>query len=613
MSAQTASVPVRVARLAAAAVLVALAVAVVVRLAARREERPAAPSPAPVAAGPVDLKTNVVHEEYRDGRLVAVVRGQNFSLGPDGRNRLRGAVDVANYGPGGEVTSRLEADEVSYAKDTLLFEIAGGVRIEAGGMTLEGDAFEYDKADGLFHTASGGRFSSRSIGGSAGEISYAENAGEIRLGGGFTARLAAGTDPGEALGLSGRSLRYDRRERRGRIEGEAVVEGPDFRGASRQISFVAAADEAGLDSAVLEDAAAVVLRGRGASGGGEIRADRLEVVFSREPSGLAVEASGRAVLSTSSGEGGGEKVAAASIRLDLFRKDGPWTWEARGGVRAELAETGGAGRVVEGEEAVFDGARSLRVAAATGGRAVADSGEARLEAARISLGTASGSLSAEGAVLGVLKAGDGSRQTAFFARGEDVAISCERLETRPEAGSMRLSGSVIIRQASVSVRGGEIELIGDAGRMSGGGGVAVTLAEGRPEDGPGRAIELAGQDLQFRPDTRTLILTEKASIRFPEARLEAGAISAVVARDGRTVETVEAKTGVVVAKGRFSGRSEAASYDAAAGRISLTGRPVLTDGKGGSARGAKLTFDLADDKILIENEGPGRATAVVRS
>jgi hypothetical protein len=41
--------------------------------------------------------------------------------------------------------------------------------------------------------------------------------------------------------------------------------------------------------------------------------------------------------------------------------------------------------------------------------------------------------------------------------------------------------------------------------------------------------------------------------------------------------------------------------------------PILTDDKGGSARGAKLTFDLADDKILIENEGPGRAATVIRS
>jgi lipopolysaccharide export system protein LptA len=61
------------------------------------------------------------------------------------------------------------------------------------------------------------------------------------------------------------------------------------------------------------------------------------------------------------------------------------------------------------------------------------------------------------------------------------------------------------------------------------------------------------------------------------------------------------------------GRSEAAAYQAAADQLTLTGSPSLTDGKGGSARGAKLTFDLADDKILLENEGPGRSTTIIRS
>ena len=117
----------------------------------------------------------------------------------------------------------------------------------------------------------------------------------------------------------------------------------------------------------------------------------------------------------------------------------------------------------------------------------------------------------------------------------------------------------------------------------------------------------------YRPDVRALILSSKASVRLPEARLEAATVSAVIGREGDGVESLAASTGVSVSKGRYVGRSDAASYQAATGRITLTGRPVLTDDKGGSARGAKLTFNLPDDKILIENEGQGRATTVVRS
>lgn len=157
--------------------------------------------------------------------------------------------------------------------------------------------------------------------------------------------------------------------------------------------------------------------------------------------------------------------------------------------------------------------------------------------------------------------------------------------------------------------------------MRGRGGVSVGLEQdvaGRAsgaaaDDAGGGRIELGGEDLAYLSDARTLTLSGQAHVRLPAARLEAGTVAAVLGRDGRAVESLEAKSDVRVSKGRYQGRAEAASYRASTRRLDLTGRPVLTDDKGGSARGAKLTFDLADDKIFIENEGPGRATTVVRS
>jgi len=124
---------VRFVRLAAAAVILILATAVVVRLAGRR----GGPAPAPVAPPPedrvVDLKERVLHQEFREGRIVAEIRGASFFRGPDGRNHLTGSVDVENRGPAGEVLSRLSADEVVYDPDSLRFTVVGHVRVEAGG------------------------------------------------------------------------------------------------------------------------------------------------------------------------------------------------------------------------------------------------------------------------------------------------------------------------------------------------------------------------------------------------------------------------------------------------------------------------------------------------
>ena len=610
MSAQRASTPVRLARAAAAVVLTALAAVVIVRLAGRRAT-PVPPSvPPPPEGRVVDVKERVRHEEYEGGRLVADIRGDTFFRGPDGRNHLTGSVEIMNLSPAGEVTSRLTAGEVAYEPGSLRFTVSGRVRVEAGDLVLEGESFEYDKTAGVFETTAGGRFASKTMSGSAAEIRYGEGADEIRLGGGYRVEIAA---EGGTVTLSGRSLRYLRRERESRMEGVASLEGESFRAAAETITFVASADEAGFDSAVLEGGPRVGFGGRPSSyGRGEIAAVRMRLTFSRGPDALNVTASGHVSLTFRSEAGGTTTIAAPSAQLGYFRHDGLWTGEANGGVRAELAEAGGAIRTVEGDHAVFDG-RMLNVYGAAGSTAVADSAEARIEAAEISAQSTSRRFFAKGGVIGVLKPEDGGRRTGFFAPGEDVVFSCEWLQPEPDADAYFLTGSVIVSQGSASVRGGEIELAGVAGRMSAGGGVAVTLTEADPEGRPGRTVEFGGREMAYRPDTRTLTLTGQASVRLSEARLEAGSLTAGLARDGLTFETLEARTAVSVSKGEYVGRAEAASYDPSARLLVLTGAPVLTDGKGGSARGAKLTFDLADDKILLENEGPGRSTTIIRS
>ncbi|NTU51309.1 MAG: hypothetical protein HGA94_02590, partial [Candidatus Aminicenantes bacterium] len=175
-----------------------------------------------------------------------------------------------------------------------------------------------------------------------------------------------------------------------------------------------------------------------------------------------------------------------------------------------------------------------------------------------------------------------------------------------------LTGNVLVGQGPNTITASEIEFAGTAGRMSGAGGVAITLTEAA-QGGQARTVEMGGQAMAYRPDLRTLRLTTKAFVKLPEARLDAGTVTAAIGREDRGVESLTAAGGVVVTKGDYTGRAEAAAYDAVAGRVTLTGRPVLTDLEGGSARGDRLTFDLADDKILVENEGSGRSTTVIKS
>jgi lipopolysaccharide export system protein LptA len=614
MSAQKASAPVRFAGLAVAAILVVLAAAVGIHLLRER----GGPRPEAVKLPPddrvVDLKEQVRHEEYRDGKLRMGVRGANFFLGPDGRNHLKGSVEITDYGPAGEVVSRITADEVVYDTGAVHFGITGRVRVEAGDVVLEGDSFDYDKDNGLFRTASGGAFSSKKMAGTAAEVSYSEGADEVRLAGGFRAEFAAAGRDAEKAVLSGDSFLYLRRERRGRAEGRADFAGSRWRGTARILTFDAAEDEGSFKSVAFDGAAAVELAGDPSRGG--VAADWIGLSFVPGTSQLSsVQARGKTRLSLSLPEASGSIVRASEALL-MFRADGELDrWSASGGFRAELDGHADESRVLEGESVAFDAStRVLRASGKPGRPAAAALPRARVEAASIVVGSAAaGDLEASGGVKCLLKPGEEGRAAGFFSAAKPIFVSSASLVFRGGTKVFSFAGEVQAWQDGEFLLAGELDLFEATGEMRGRGGVAAGMTQAAAGETPVRRIEVGGEDMSSSAAGRVLSFRKKSYVQMPGARLGAEAIDAVLGREGRGVDTLTAVTSVVVSKGRYEGRGDRAFYEAGADRITLTGRPVLVDKEGGSTRGNKLTFDLGDDKISVENEGQGRSTTVIKS
>jgi lipopolysaccharide export system protein LptA len=618
MSAQKTSAPAKLAAWAAAAALVVLTVAVGLRLAVRRDgDRPAAAVKLPPGAGVIDLKERVRHEEYRDGKLHAAIRGEHFSLGPDGRNHLEGAVEVTNYDPAGKVVSRITADHLAYDKSAVLFAIAGRVRVEAEGVVLEGSSFEYDKSRGLFRAASGGVFSSNGMAGTAPEISYSESADEVRLAGGFRVDLN-GTDPGAAEAvLSGDSLSYQRGERRGRAEGRVEFAGGRCRGSAAAMDFDVAEGSSLLKYVVFDGAAELVIAGTGADRvrGGGVRADKVQAAFFPGSDGLSrVNALGNSRLSLSLSPASKSLIEAGRALLTFGTGEELERLDASGGCRAELDDGAGKGRILEGESVSYDASTRVLLASGERGRpAVASSSDARGEAPDIVVGPAAGDLEASAGVMCLLKP-DGERQAGgFFSASEPVFLSCSRLIFLAEKGVFSFLGGVRAWQGRDFVLAGELDLMETTRDMRARGGVVAGLAQAVAAGGPERRIEVGGEDMTYSTASRALSFMRKSYLRLPGARLDAETVGVGLGLDEGSVETLTAHSGVVLSKGRYEGRGEAALYQAETDRVTLTGRPVLVDKEGGSTRGDKLTFDLGDDKILIENEGQGRSTTIVKS
>jgi lipopolysaccharide export system protein LptA len=624
MSDQKASAPVRLARLAVAAILIVLAAALVLHLLRERGgPRPEAVKPPPEDRI-VDLKEQVRHEEYTDGKLRTEVRGAHFFLGPDGRNHLKGSVEILDYDPAGEVVSRIKADQVVYDIAAVHFAITGRVRVESGDVVLEGESFDYDRDIGIFRTVSGGAFSSKRMAGTAAEIFYAEGADEVRLAGGFRAELAEAGRDGEKTVLSGDSFLYQRRERRGRVEGRASITGGRWRGTARTLTFDVAEDEGSFQSVAFDGAAEVKGRvfaaevGRGAppadaekSG---IAADRIGLSFVAGTSQLSsVQARGNTRLTLALPEATRSIVRASEALLTMGADGELERWSVSGGFRAELEVPADESRVLEGESVAFEASTGvLRASGKPGRPAVADSRRARIEAPSIAAGPASGDLEASGGVKCLLKPGEEGRTAGFFSTEKPVFVSAINLVFRSGTKTSSFAGEVQAWQEKEFLLAGGLDLFEATGDMRAKGGVATGMVQAAAGETPDRRIEVGGEDLVYSASGRVLSFRKKSYVQMPGARLGAATIDAVLGREGRGVDTLTALTSVVVSKGRYEGRGDKAFYEAGADRITLTGRPVLVDKEGGSTRGNKLTFELADDKILIENEGQGRSTTVIK-
>jgi lipopolysaccharide export system protein LptA len=617
MTAQKASPAARLAGWAAVLAAVLLTGAVILHLAGRRE-RPARPADdrALAASGPVDRKETVRHREYLEGRTSAEVLADRYFLGPDGLRHLEGGVEVTEYGPDGAVISRISADEILYDKDRSFFRISGRARISVEDVVLEGPHFEYDQAGGVFRTGPGGAFSSERMSGTAAGISYSRGPEEVLLSGGFRVVVGAG-DPGPGVSrLTGEHLRFLRVPGRGEAAGKVRFAHGRVVGAAESLTFALDAGGRSFRSMDLEGKPSMTLDGtaEGGDGGLTLQADAISASFSADDGRIeTLDARGEAGLSLVSRAGRRALLTAGRAEIRLDGAGEVQRWAASEGFRMDYA--GGPERdwTLEGADVEGDGGlRSLRAEAGAGREAALESGRFRVAAAALELADEGDDVKAEGGLEGHFKPRSDA-PVGFFSSEAPVLVSARRMERSGSSGRTRFEGTARIWQGDRRIEAEDLSVDEGTGEVRAEGKAEARFPHGPGSGEDGGTVEAGGEAISYSPPDRLLVLRGKGYVRMRGAALAAEEIAGLLGEGGQGLETLTARTGVVVSRDRYEGRGGEARYEAAADRIELVGSPVLVDRDGRVSRGSKLTFDLADDRIRLENEGQGRSTTVIKS
>jgi lipopolysaccharide export system protein LptA len=82
--------------------------------------------------------------------------------------------------------------------------------------------------------------------------------------------------------------------------------------------------------------------------------------------------------------------------------------------------------------------------------------------------------------------------------------------------------------------------------------------------------------------------------------------------EDKGIQKIVARKKVVIVQELGEAYGEEAVYDPENESLVLLGNPVLIDKDGGRTEGHKLTFHMADDRILVENKDRERSVTVIK-
>jgi len=103
-----------------------------------------------------------------------------------------------------------------------------------------------------------------------------------------------------------------------------------------------------------------------------------------------------------------------------------------------------------------------------------------------------------------------------------------------------------------------------------------------------------------------------STLAVQDAILRAQSISVYLGEEDKSIQKIVGKKKVVITQNMGEAFGEEAIYDPEKESLVLLGNPVFIDKDKGRTEGDKLTFYMADGRILVENQERERSLTVIK-
>jgi lipopolysaccharide transport protein LptA len=575
----------------------------------------------------IEKKEKIELVEYKAEEESLHVKADEHYMGDDKDYHAEGNVEIVFVKEREGKDVILYGDKVVYDKDMTRFVSSGQGRVKFKDLVVESVLLNYDNKREVFSTETGASFFSQRLKGSAHKMTYQMRQERLRLQGNVRLQIIPRDESSPHLEVTGEKLDYSEKNKKGKIEGGVELFRGESRASAEIMKFEMYPDGEQIKSLILEKSAwASLVEGESRpsekhsplfdqSARREIEGKEITLKFYQDPPVLQeVEARGSSSFKFISSDESFTWVRAESGSFG-FDKEGELT-EFRASKNARIVKQANdpdETRLIEGD--VFTKKRDSDVLWVQGEgpyEARVSSRENDVLAEEMFISLDNNDLEAKGGVKVIMEAKEGGgKPIGIFSGEQPVFIQAREMRYFAEHKRFLFNKRVKAWQEKKVLRTDEIELFEETGKILCRGGVESTMPHSTKE-GEEEKLKISSEKMTYFPEENLVLYQNKSSLTVKNATLQAQSISVFMGEEDNGIQKIVARKKVVIVQDLGEARGEKAEYNPENELLVLLGNPVLIDKEGGRTEGHKLTFHMADDRILVENKDRERSVTVIK-
>lgn len=553
--------------------------------------------------------------EFRGDRgRIEIKAKRHFAL-KEGVYRLEGNVEIHDFGRRQGLEAWISCQEAQYDQDWRKVIFSGQVKVKRQGLDFEADKLTYRREDELLEAQGSVKFKFRKLSGEAENLVYSLREEKLDLKDGVKIKLEPAESPQLPFYIEGQSLVFERREHRGRLEGQVRLSQGRNSGEAEWVELLLSEDEQYLR--YLELGGFVRGRVKGASFDSSLAASFLRIrPFLNSNRIHTLEAEGSCWLEIIREKEkilfGGDKLRIVINRWGRLREiinqeQASWIrkdfnsgdeQEARAEIITYYAEKG-----------------HLVISSPQEKKAYLGQKGSSIMAAEMTLNVETKDLEAREEVRLIVEPErkDEERRVGLLSSEKPIFGSGGVLFFSLEINRLILEEKARLWQEDFSLQAARILLASKTRELEAHGQVRIIMIrqEEKKFSRPQQVI-ISSSVMKYLPDENRLSLDGPCEMLSAGYKVSAEKMLINFKKDSSELERIESRGGVTVVKDLIVARSQSGLYEWEKDIFILEGKPVLEDPEKGNIRGDKLTFNLAEGRILVENQGRERSISIIK-